>query len=52
MYPPKSQDPTTLVLANKKSPPLEGGYYMEIGGMCTPKHEISSPTLYELLIKT
>ena len=38
MDPPKSQDPTTMVPANKKAPPLEGGNYMKIGGMWTLKH--------------
>ena len=49
---PKAQCPTTAVPANKKSPPLEGGHYTKIAGMCTLKHEISSPKFYELLIKT
>ena len=30
---PKSQDTTTVVPANKKSPPLEGGHSTKIGGM-------------------
>ena len=48
----KSQYQDTVVQANKKSPPLEDGKSMNIGGMWTIKHEISSPKLYELLIKT
>ena len=48
----KSQDTTTVVLANKRYPTLEGGHDMEIGSMWTLKHEISSPKFYELLIKT
>ena len=35
---PKSQYPTTVVLDNKKDPPLEGVHYTKIGGMCTIKH--------------
>ena len=30
---PKDQDTTTVVLANKKALPLEGGYSRRIGGM-------------------
>ena len=30
---PKSQDTTTVVPANKKSPPMEGGHSTKIGGM-------------------
>ena len=48
---PKDQNTTTVVLANKKAPPLEGGYSRRIGGMWNIKHEISSPKPYELLIK-
>ena len=47
---PKAQYPTTVVLSNKKVPPLEGGHYTQIGGMWNVKHEIRSPKLYELLI--
>ena len=47
-----AQDPTTLVPANKRDSPLEGGSSMKIGGMWTLKHEIISPKFYELLIKT
>ena len=39
---PKAQDTTTLVLANKRVPPLEGGNFTKIGGMWTLKHDISS----------
>ena len=45
-------DPTTTIHTNRRAPPLEGGIYENIGGMWTPKHEISSPRFYELLIKT
>ena len=31
---------------------MEGGHYTKLGGMWTLKHRISSPKLYELLIKT
>ena len=44
-------DPTTLVLANRKDPPLEGGNSTKIGGMWTLKHDIGSPKFYEILIK-
>ena len=40
-----------MVLTNKRSPPLESGHSTKIVGMWTLKHEISSPKLYELLIK-
>ena len=49
---PKYQYPTTAVPANKKAPPLEGVNSTKNGGMWTLKQEISSPKLYELLIKT
>ena len=45
-------EPTTLVLDNRRANPLDGGYFTKIGGMWTIKHEIRSPKLYELLIKT
>ena len=45
-------DPTTTVQTNKRAPTLEGGISENIGGMWTLKHDISSPILYELLIKT
>ena len=48
---PKNQDPTTVSPANKRSPPLEGGYSTKISGMWNLKHDISSPKFYELLIK-
>ena len=41
-----------MVTANRRDPPLEGGNYTNIGGMWNCKHEIISPKLYELLIKT
>ena len=44
-------DPTTVVPANRRVPPLEGGNFTKIGGMWTLKHEIISPKFYELLIK-
>ena len=50
--PPKSQHPITVVPDNRRSPPLDDGHSTKIGGMWTIKHEISSPKLYELLIKT
>ena len=45
-------DPTTVVPANKRVPPLEGVHSTKIGGMWTLKHDISSPKFYETPIKT
>ena len=45
-------DPTTVVLTNRRAPPLKRGNSTKIGDMWTLKHEISSPKFYELLIKT
>ena len=45
-------DPTNVVPDKRRDPPLGEGHSTNIGGMCTLKHEISSPKLYELLIKT
>ena len=45
-------DPNTLVLTNRRAPPLEGGHSNKIGVMWTLKHEISSPKLYDIIIKT
>ena len=45
-------DPTTVVPANRRDPPLDRGHYTKIGGMRTLKNDISSPKFYELLIKT
>ena len=45
-------DLTTVVPTHRRDPPLEGLHSTKIGGMWTLKHEISSPKLYELLIKT
>ena len=36
------QDPSTVVLANRRSPQLDGVNSTKIGGMWTLKHEISS----------
>ena len=52
MDPPSSQDTTTVVTANKKASPLEGGNSTKNGGIWNLKHEIISPKLDELLIKT
>ena len=49
---PKAQDPTIVVLNNKKATLLECRYCIKHCGMWTLKHEISSPKLYELLFKT
>ena len=43
-------DPTTVVPANRRSPPLDVRQYTKIGGMWTLKHEIISTRFYELLI--
>ena len=45
-------EPTIVVPANRRAPPLEGGHSTKIGGIWTLKHEISSPKFYELLINT
>ena len=45
-------DPTTTVQTNWRAPPLEGVHYTQIFDMWILKHEIKSPNLYELLIKT
>ena len=39
-------DPTTMLPANRRDPPLDGGKYTNIGGMWTLKHEIRSPKFY------
>ena len=49
---PKPPDTTTVFLANRRSPPLEGGKSTKIGSMWNLKHDIISPRLYELLINT
>ena len=49
---PKTNYPTTVLLDNKESPPLEGGNYTKTGGMWNIKHDIISPKFYEILIKT
>ena len=45
-------DPTVAVTDNRRATSLERGHFIKIGGMWTLKQEISSPKLYELLIKT
>ena len=49
---PKPLDTTTVVKDNKKATLLDGGKSTKIGGMWILKHEIRSPKLYEILIKT
>ena len=44
--------PITVVPDNSRDQPLDGVPSTKIGGMCTLKHDISSPKLYELLINT
>ena len=45
-------DPTNMVPANRRAPPLDEGHSTKIGCMWTLKYEISSPKFYELIIKT
>ena len=49
---PKPQENTTVFPDNRRAPPLDGGQYTKIGGICNLKHEIRSPKLCELLTKT
>ena len=51
-YSPKPADPTTMVPANTRAPPLDGGQSTQIGGMWTLKHDIISQKFYEIIIKT
>ena len=51
-YSSNTLDHITVVLDNRRDPPLDGGNSMKIGGMWTLKHDISSPKLYEILIRT
>ena len=44
-------EPTTVVPTNRRDPQLEGGHSTKIVGMWTLKNDISSPKLYDLLIK-
>ena len=46
-----AHDTTTVVLANKKAPRLEGGHSTKNIGMWNLKQKMSSPKFYELLIK-
>ena len=48
---PKPLEPTTVVLSNKRDPPLDSGKFTKISVMWTLKHDISSQKFYELLIK-
>ena len=41
----------TLVLDNRRDPPLDRGQYTKIGGMWTLKYEIRSPKFYEIHTK-
>ena len=49
---PKAQNITTLVPSIKKATSSEGENSTKNGGMWTIKHDISSPKLYGILIKT
>ena len=49
---PRAKDPNTVDLDNNNAPPLEGGHSTKNVGQWTLKHDIISPKLYELLIKT
>ena len=51
-YSPKDEYPTTVVLANRRAPPLNSGHSTKIGGIWNLKHDIISPKFYEILIKT
>ena len=51
MESPKAQNTDTVVPDNNKSPPLEVVHYIKYG-MWNIKHEIISPKIFELLIKT
>ena len=51
-YSTKPQDPTTVGTDSRRDPPLDYGHSTKIEGIWTLKHEIISPKLYELLIKT
>ena len=42
-------DPTTVVLTNRRAPPLEGGHSTKNVGMCALKHEISSPEYFNIV---
>ena len=48
--PPNTLDPTTVVPANRRAPPLDSLQSNKIVGMCNMKHEVISPKFYELLI--
>ena len=39
---PKTTDPTTVLPANRRAPPLDRGKSTKNGGMWTMKHEIRS----------
>ena len=47
----KPSDPTNVVPANRRAPPLDGGQSNKIGGIWTLKNEIISPIFYEIIIK-
>ena len=49
---PKPPDPTTVVLDNRRAPPLDGGQSTKNCGMWNLKHDTISPKLYGILIKT
>ena len=50
-YSPRPEDPTIMVSYNRRYRPLDGGKSKHIGDMCNLKHDISSPKLYDILIK-
>ena len=47
----KPHEPTTMVQAKRRAPPLDGENSTKIGDMWTLKHEISSQTFFEIFIK-
>ena len=48
---PKPTDPITVVPANRRAPPLDGGQSTKVGGVLNLNHEIRSPRFYGLLFK-
>ena len=46
---PQEQGPTTVVPANKKALPLEGGNSTKNGYLWTIKHDISSPKFWRII---
>ena len=49
---PNTTYPTTVTPANRRDPPLDGGYCTKNCCMWTLKYEIISPNFYDFLINT